>query len=102
MKIVGVHGIAQTFVCAETLKQIWLPALRDGLAEAGWRQLGDNDFEVVAYGPLFRPGEFRSTGTPKIHSEDLDDWECEMLAVLWQEASRLSEQSAGEEKEESP
>lgn len=88
MKILGIHGIGQTFLGPEQLKQHWLPALQDGLSEAKGPRLDVADFDVVGYGALFRPEETR--GVPRIDPEDLDDWEREMLAEWWREAATLS------------
>jgi hypothetical protein len=88
MKILGIHGIGQTFLGPEQLKQHWLSALQDGLSEAMGPRLDAADFDMVAYGALFRPAGTR--GEPRIDPEALDDWEREMLAEWWREAAALS------------
>lgn len=90
VKVLGLHGIGQTFVGANQLKQDWLPALRDGLDEAGGPQLADDDFDMVAYGPLFRPEGARAGGAPRIEPEELDDWERQMLFEWWRGAAAVS------------
>jgi hypothetical protein len=100
MKIIGIHGIGQTYLGAEQLKPRWFPALQDGLKEAGSGSIQLSDFEMVGYGALFRPGEFRNVGTPKIEPEELDDWERQMLAEWWREAAALSASSRGLEQDE--
>jgi hypothetical protein len=101
MRVVGIHGIGQTYVGPETLKQRWLPALRDGLYEAKWPHAQDVDLDIVGYGQLFRRGDLRDAGIPRIDPADLDDWERQMLTEWWREAAKLSAQSTGEELEES-
>lgn len=101
MKILGIHGIGQTFLGPEQLKQHWLPALQDGLSEARGPRLDAADFDVVAYGALFRPKEV-SRGAPRIDPESLDDWEREMLAGWWREAAALSATASGDARDESP
>jgi hypothetical protein len=102
MRIFGIHGIGQAYVGPEGLKQRWLPALRDGLAAADCPMAKGIDLEVIAYGDLFRPGETRSGGAPLIDPAELDDWERDMLVAWWHEASTLSAESLGAEKDESP
>lgn len=101
MKILGIHGIGQTFLGSEQLKQHWLPALQDGLSEARGPRLEAADFDVVAFGALFRPEE-ATRGAPRVDPESLDDWEREMLAEWWREAAALSGASSTDDRAESP
>jgi hypothetical protein len=101
MKILGIHGIGQTFLGPEQLKQHWLPALQDGLSEARGPRLEAADFDVVAYGALFRPEGTRGAA-PRIDPESLDDWERAMLAEWWREAAALSGASSSDVHDESP
>ena len=102
MMIVGLHGIGQTYRGPASLKQIWLTALRDGLHAADWSQAAEVDLDVISYGPLFRRGEVRGAGVPRIAPSDLDEWECDMLVEWWREASRLSATSGGAGPAEAP
>ncbi len=63
-KVVLIHGIAQEQKSASKLLEEWLPDLRGGLENAGFKQLsrdvredGDVSVDMVFYGGLFlRPG----------------------------------------------
>lgn len=101
MKVLGVHGIGQTYLGPEQLKGRWLPALRDGLSEDDGPSLAEDEFAMVAYGALFRPGELRR-GDARLEAGDLDDWERDMVAAWWREAAALSARSTGEDRDESP
>ena len=72
MKIVGIHGIGQTFEGAASLKPDWLRYLRVGLEEAGAAPIEDDDFALVGYGALFRPAGTRAGGVPKYGAPDVE------------------------------
>ena len=59
MRVVGIHGIGQTFKGAAQLKPKWLAAIDAGLEEVKGPKLGDGDFAMVGFGPVFRPGAER-------------------------------------------
>ena len=88
MKVVGLHGIAHTFLTAPQIEETWFPALLGGLQEAGAPGLGHKDFAMVGYGAEFRPAGQR--GTDSVGIEDLTPWEKDMLVAWWREAARLS------------
>lgn len=96
MRVLGIHGIGQTFEGAATEEAAWLPALQSGLEEAGASRLEPSGFGVVGYGGLFRPTVTRAGAVPLLDHRDVTDWEGEMLNALWGEAARLAEvQRAG-------
>lgn len=97
-KIVGIHGIANTFRTAAQLTSDWGAALQGALEEAGRRHwLAERDLVVVAYGALFRLG---ADGKERIPSrggasraakfEPIEDWECDLVEAWWRAASALS------------
>jgi hypothetical protein len=91
MRVLGIHGIGQTFEGAATEEAAWLPALQSGLEEAGSSRLDPSSFNVVGYGALFRPAEVRAGAVPPLDHRDVDVWEAEMLTALWAEAASLAE-----------
>lgn len=101
MKVIGIHGIGQTYLGSEQLKHAWLLALQDGMSEAGGPRLEDDDFEMIAFGALFRPEGTRGAEA-RINPEELDDWERQMLVDWWREAAALSSLSSGDDGGESP
>jgi len=101
MKILGIHGIGQTYLGATMLKQHWSPALIDGLSAGGYvTPLVDSDFEMVSYGQLFRPSAVRTATDPVIDPKDLTSDEQDLLVAWWAEAARLSAESTGDDRSE--
>jgi hypothetical protein len=91
--IVGVHGIAQQVKGPEVLSAAWLPALRDGLALAGAKRIGDAEFGCAFYGDLFRKKGTRALAPPPLTAADVaSDQERELVALWWQEAARVDAQ----------
>lgn len=95
-RIVVVHGIGQQLQGEDTLLQIWLPGLRDGLrrtepklAEADLP--GPEDVCCGFYGDLFRPsGAKAGKGLPPYDALDVeDDFERELLDLWWREAAKV-------------
>lgn len=81
-RVVLVHGVAQQYKGAETLKAECVPALCDGVALAGG-QLSVNETSVAFYGDLFRPTG-RSIGLPDYDASDINhEFERTMLALWW-------------------
>lgn len=96
MKIVGIHGIAHTFLTAPQIEQEWLPAIQGGLEEAGFSRIQSNEFRVAAYGAKFRSEGVRSGTLPQWTTADTqDEWKKVMLLTWWQEASHLSQLNRG-------
>ena len=94
MKIVAIHGIAQTYEGSSTLKSQWLPALQTGLEEAGVPLIKAGDLEVVGYGALFRPAGTRAGSIPQLDARDVQTgWEQDLLVAWWRAAAALSEAS---------
>ena len=93
-KIVAVHGIGQQLEGIETLKTLWLPRLRDGIALAGGPRLADDDLICAFYGYLFRP---KGKALDVLYEpEDVKtDWEHELLLAWWNEAARLQKSVTG-------
>jgi hypothetical protein len=100
MKVIGIHGIAHTFIGAEQLKTAWLAAIRDGMHEADATLIADQDLRIVGYGALFRKSESRSVAPPKVDPQTLDEHEQELLTQWWREAARLSALAADPELDE--
>jgi hypothetical protein len=88
-KIVAVHGIGKQFIGENTLREEWLPALKDGLARVNRRLGSDDDFACAFYGNLFRPGGKAVVDPPFDASDVADDWERELLELWWREAARV-------------
>src|SRR6476469_7765537 len=84
-KIVLVHGVAQQFRGAESLRFDCLPALLDGLARAGSKVTEDN-VSVAFYGDLFRPTGSRTLGIPDYDYTDVTHLIERELLSLWSAA----------------
>ena len=92
IKIIGIHGVAHTFLTAPQIEQQWLPAIQGGLEEAGFPRIQPNEFKIAAYGTKFRPERVRSGTLPRWTTADFqDEWKRAMLIAWWREASRLSQ-----------
>jgi hypothetical protein len=104
MRVVGIHGIGQTYKGAQILKNEWFPPLNDGIVAAGGTKLRDDEFGMVAYGPVFRPSKAKA-GDPHVDPETLNEDEAEWLLEIWTEAARLSAEHRGAndpERDEDP
>ena len=101
-KIVGIHGIANTFVTAPQLQDSWHKALAGGIEEARGAPLPSADLEVVSYGALFRPdgeGNERVLRGPEGGAEvnvGAEEWENELIERWWKAAAELSKQNRKE------
>ncbi|EZP67941.1 MULTISPECIES: hypothetical protein [Pseudomonas] len=85
-KIIGVHGIGHQFGGANSLREKWLPALKDGVTLAGHHLPEDVSFDCAFYGDLFRPTG-KSAGS--VHDvSDASEWEAQLLQMWWEEAAR--------------
>ena len=89
--IVGVHGIAQQYKGGNALRNEWLPALRDGLEEAGHQDLSDGfrdtDLKVSFFGSFFRPKGAMGADFPPYTAEDLmSELEVDLLTDLYNQA----------------
>lgn len=96
MRVVGIHGVGQTFKGAAQLKPEWLAAINSGLEEVNGSKLGDGEFAMVGFGPVFRPDATRGGGDSPVDLDDLypdefDADEQEVLITWWEEAARLAE-----------
>lgn len=89
--IVGVHGIAQQVKGPNSLRDAWLPSLRDGLLHAGVDLPRDDDLACPFYGGQFREqGTMKAVGIPPYEAGDVaDSWERELLETWWREAARV-------------
>jgi hypothetical protein len=94
-RIVVVHGISQQYEGEDTLLQVWLLGLRDGLrrtepklAEADLP--GPGDVCCAFYGDLFRPaGTKAGLAPPPYDALDVEDgFERELLDAWWREAAK--------------
>ena len=91
-RVVLVHGIGQQLKGQYELLGEWLPALRDGLSQAGSAGLaGPDDAAVGFYGDLFRlPGHSLGIGDPLLTAADVNiGLEAELLEAWWTEAARV-------------
>lgn len=89
-RVVGVHGVGHQFSGENTLRAVWLPALKDGLARAGRRLDSDDDFACAFYGHLFRPhGKAPAQNPPLDASDAISQWERDLLELWWHEAARI-------------
>jgi hypothetical protein len=105
MKIVGIHGMLHTYIGRHQIKEQWLPAINDGLSEAGEASLEPSDFEIVSYGQLSRPSSHRGDADDRIDlnsltKTDLSPAEKEIMSLMWEEASRLARISTNPKKDE--
>ncbi|QJB31471.1 hypothetical protein HF329_09215 [Chitinophaga oryzae] len=99
-KIVGIHGIAQTYTGAATLAQTWYNALQDGFLVSKYPAITSDNFEMVFYGDIFRRSGYR--GNTEVSIVPDQAWETAILEAWWTEAWRLSRLSNGGEADESP
>ncbi len=87
MWVVGIHGIGQTFAGAAQLKPQWLAAINAGLEEVKGPTLGDGDFAMVGFGPVFRPDGTRSGCDSPIDLDDVDpdvlDADEQAVLIAW-------------------
>jgi hypothetical protein len=86
--IVGVHGIGQQYKGGSTLREVWLPAIQDGMTAAGQgeksRALKLDDVTVGFFGDLFRPRGSLGGGLPPYRANDLKSTaEIELLTNLY-------------------
>jgi len=88
--VIGVHGIGQQYKGENLLRQVWRPALRDGLSRVE-RSLADGvDVACAFYGDLFRPTGGKATGDPPYEAADVDEpFEQELLDAWAAEAARV-------------
>ena len=63
-KVLGVHGVANTYLTAPQLTSSWFEAVQGGIDEAGYPAMAPGEPAVVAYGSLFRPKGSGSLRTP--------------------------------------
>lgn len=89
-RIIGVHGVGHQFKGENTLRDDWLPAIKDGLSRTGRQLPSDEDFVCAFYGNLFRPAGKAAIDPPLDASDVREDWEREMLALWWREAARVN------------
>jgi hypothetical protein len=97
-KVIGVHGIANTFATAAQLKDSWLKALAGGIEEAGGAPIAPSELDVVAYGALFRLDASGGERVPRGTESSTDaktfrpqeEWEHELLERWWIAAADLS------------
>jgi hypothetical protein len=97
--VVVVHGIAQQFRGAHTLRERLLPALCDGVALAGG-EIDGTDVGFAAYGALFRPAAEVLAPAPYYDAEDIaEGYEQELLMSLWRRAAEVDSRVAGPDEE---
>lgn len=89
--IVGIHGIGQQFGGGYQLRDVWLSAIRDGLAAAEHANvaaaLRPGDVRVAFFGDLFRPSGRMALGEPAYSAADVQPGlERDLLTVLYDTA----------------
>ena len=95
-RIVAVHGIGQQLKGPHTLKETWLPAMRDGLTFAGAAVPAAEDLVCAFYGALFRRPGTKGVGEPPYRADDVEEgFERELLEAWWQEAAAIEPQVPG-------
>jgi hypothetical protein len=80
-RIVAVHGIAQQRKGPDTIATEWLPAMKDGMAIAGYGVIEASDLKVAFYGDLFRP--VGRSLDPYYKAADVSEIEEQQLLELW-------------------
>jgi hypothetical protein len=90
-EIVGIHGIAQQFGGGYQLRDVWISAIRDGLAAAGYRltagAMRHEDLRVAFFGDLFRPPGTMAAGEPPYSATDVQPGlERDLLRALFNAA----------------
>lgn len=91
-RIVGVHGVGQQLLGPELLAGRWLPALRDGLRNAGAEESAlprDGDMSVAFYGGIFRRAGTMGLTDIELTAEDVEPGEAALLEAWWKEAARV-------------
>jgi hypothetical protein len=96
-RIVAVHGIGQQGKGEETLQQLWLPALRDGLRRVGGPLPVDSDLVCAFYGDLFRPVG-KALDYPFEAADVTEAWERDLLSAWWAEAASVDSDVPGPEE----
>jgi hypothetical protein len=110
--IVLVHGIAQEQLGSASLEKNWLPALADGVANSGNRQLADRiwrnnassdiDIRMAYYGtPFIDPGA-QGAGGVDLDTAPLPDNAEELtgqLALVWLQAAAESAKDASDQRQ---
>jgi pimeloyl-ACP methyl ester carboxylesterase len=90
--VVGVHGIGQQLKGERTLQNVWLPAMRDGIARTDPDLADRVDLDVAFYGDLFRPPGAKAVGDQPFDASDIDsDGERDLLAAWWAEAAETED-----------
>jgi hypothetical protein len=107
-RIVGIHGIANTFNSSAKLTDEWFNALQGGLQEANAPLLKPEDLTVVAYGALFRRDAdgneripTRAAGPARGGFKPAELWEEQLIEDWWRAAADLSAEnrnSGGEDE----
>jgi hypothetical protein len=98
--VVGVHGIAQELKGSRVLAAGWLPAMLDGIANAGVEPPTDQGtLRMAYYGTLFRRvGTLGPEIWPPLTAADLTEPdEQSLLEAWWAEAARVDPQVTGPE-----
>lgn len=94
-KIVCVHGIRQQLKGEETLLSDWSSSLRDGIRRVEptgvvAASVADSDIRMAFYGDAFRPaGITMSTGEPPLTTDDLTEFEEDLLFQWWRAAAEV-------------
>lgn len=94
-KVVAVHGINQEYRGRHTIREEWLPQLKDGLERADYTLASDDDFDCAFYGDVFR-AETKAIGIPEYNEYDVEtEWERSLLLELWAEVAKAESDITG-------
>jgi hypothetical protein len=87
-EIVCVHGIAQQLKGENSLAQVWVPALLDGLRRAGYQGEGPSIVSAF-YGDFFRkPGTMAVQSQALAGPDTMDAIEEALIILWWQDACK--------------
>ena len=94
-KIIGVHGINQEYSGRHTMRDEWLPQLKDGLERVGYALESDSDFDCAFYGDIFR-ADTKAISIPDYNEYDIEtEWERSLLLEWWTAVSNADSDIAG-------
>ena len=98
--MIGIHGIAKQQLGRHQLRQLWRPALADGLERAAGHPVGLPPLDIAFYGDVFLPsptaGTKAGTDADEVLLDDLTDDELADLTAAVPEAVSEQELAAAE------
>ena len=95
-RIVAAHGVGQQLKGPHTLKDTWLPAMRDGSALAGAAVPAAEDLVCAFHDDLFRRPGTKGVGESSYRAGDVEEgFERELLAAARQCKQQRTDRSGG-------